>query len=494
MTNSKHVSFDNQRSPNRLVELWSRPAGFRQVLIMAIPLILSTGSLTVQHFVDRMFLCWYSPETMAAALPAGMFSFTLISFFIGTAAYSNTFVAQYFGASRLDRVGPSVWQAIYFSVAAGILLPMAIPFSGMFFDWAGHESGVRTLEVKYFNIVMIMAFFPVYNSAISGFFTGQGRNWPVMWINIFITIVNLLLDYGMIFGNWGFAEKGIEGAAWATNIANASGAVIFTCLYIRPKNQKHYATRSGWRWDRELFSRLLRFGAPSGFQFILDMLAFTAFVFIVGRIGTIELAATNVAFQINMLAFLPMIGLSIAVSTLVGQYLGADNPDLAARATWSAFVLTFAYMAFFAVLYVTIPDLFIDPFAAKADPANFAQVRKIAIMILYFVAAYSIFDTMNLIFSSALKGAGDTRFVMLCSLGLGWTIMVIPTWILCDRGNGGILTAWTLLSVFVVVLGFCFLYRFMKGKWRSMRVIESPTPHAAVPVNLPEVPTTEVDL
>ena len=182
----------------------------------------------------------------------------------------------------------------------------------------------------------------------------------------------------------------------------------------------------------------MRFGLPSGVQFMLDIFSFSFFTFLVGRIGTLELAATNLAFQVNTLSFMPMIGFGIAASTLVGQYLGANQPKLAARATWSTFSLTFTYMILFAVLYASIPHLFIDPFASKADPATFEQVRPMAIKILYFVALYCMFDTMNVIFASALKGAGDTRFVMYLSLISGWVLMVLPhLGVVCARERRG---------------------------------------------------------
>ena len=102
--------------------------GYLQVLRVAFPLILSTGSFSVQQFIDRMFLSWYSPDALAAALPTGMLCFTLISLFMGTSGYVSTFVAQYIGASRPERVGPAMWQGIYFSVLGGLLIAFTALF------------------------------------------------------------------------------------------------------------------------------------------------------------------------------------------------------------------------------------------------------------------------------------------------------------------------------------------------------------------------------
>lgn len=473
--------------------LWARPAGYRDVLRIAVPLALSTGSWSIQHFVDRMFLSWYSTAALAASPPAGMFAFTVMSFFVGTASYTNAFVAQYHGAGRSRRVGPAIWQAIYFTLAAGLFLMLFGRLGDGIFRLVGHEAQIRDLESRYFRIIMLAAVFPVYNNALSAYFTGLGRTWPVMWVNATITGVNLTLDYALIFGNWGFPELGIEGAAWATNIANGCGAVVYSTLVFSKRANREHATRSGWRFDRDLFRRLMRFGAPSGLHLMLEIMAFSFFYFIMGRIGTKELAATVLAFQINTLAFLPMLGFGFATTAMVGQWLGRNKPDLAARATWSSFHLTFAYMATIASLYVVAPSLFIYPFASKADPAQFAEVARLARLILFFVAAYLVFDTMNVIFAAALKGAGDTRFVMSTSVALAWSVMVLPAWLLAERAGGGVFIAWTFCAAYICILGLVFLARFLRGKWRTMRVIERPTP-GPIASPLPETPMSEVEM
>ena len=172
---------------------WNREAGYREVLVIAIPLILSTASWSVQHFVDRMFLAWYSPETIAAAMPAGMVNFTMVSIFMGTAGYVNTFVAQYYGAKRFHRIGPALWQGVYMSLIGGLLILMAIPFAGSVFSLVGHSPQIQQHEVEYFRILCAGGFFYIASFALSGFFSGRGKTWPVMWVNVFTTAVNLSL-------------------------------------------------------------------------------------------------------------------------------------------------------------------------------------------------------------------------------------------------------------------------------------------------------------
>jgi MATE family multidrug resistance protein len=201
---------------------WASTGGYREVLVIAVPLILSTSAWSVQHFVDRMFLSWYSPETLAASMPAGILFFTLMSLFIGTASYVSTFVAQYYGAERYQRIGPALWQGIYISLLGGLLLLCLIPFAQPIFGLVGHDPAVQHHEVVYFRILCIGGFPVIASAAISGFFAGRGRPWPVMWVNTLSTAVNLIMDYALIFGAWGFPELGIKGAGIATVLAGCS--------------------------------------------------------------------------------------------------------------------------------------------------------------------------------------------------------------------------------------------------------------------------------
>lgn len=479
--------------PLSLRTYWRDEGGGREVLTLAFPLILSTGSWTVQHFVDRMFLAWYSAEAIAAAMPAGMLNFAVMSFFIGTAGYVGTFVAQYYGAGSMTRIGPAVWQGVYFSMLGGLALLAMIPWAGPIFDWVGHETAIRRQEETYFRWLCLGGFPVIAASALAGFFTGLGRPWPVMWVNFASTAVNLVLDYGMIFGKLGFPEMGIQGAALASVLSGAASFVLYLILMGRPSLNRLYGTLSGWRFDRELFVRLLKFGVPAGVQFLLDMAGFTVFVLVVGRLGTVSLAATNIAFNINTLAFMPMIGFGMAVSVLTGQYLGGDRPDLAARSAYSGFLMTFLYMTLIALAYLFLPGVFTAPFAARSEASQFPEIRRLTEVLLRFVALYSIFDTMNIIFASALKGAGDTRFVMVMIVVLSLGGLALPTWLAVSVFGLGIMAAWTIATVYVSLLGLAFYFRFLQGKWKAMRVIESLPSRPVLPATAAECPDVKFE-
>jgi MATE family multidrug resistance protein len=259
-------------------------------------------------------------------------------------------------------------------------------------------------------------------------------------------------------------------------VSQGLGAAIYLAVILRGGHRARYATLAGWRFEGALFRRLLRYGLPAGLQFSMEILAFAVFMILVGRIGTAPLAASGIAFNLNMIVFMPMVGLALGVSSLVGRHLGAQRPETAERTVWTAFALSLAYMTACGLLYVLAPRALLAPYAAGADPATFPAVGEMAVVLLRFVAFYSIFDMMNLIFAAGLKGAGDTTVPVLATTTMSWTLMVVPTWLLCARGGAGVYAAWTAASVYIFVIGFLMLGRFRAGRWKAMRVVEPRLP------------------
>jgi multidrug resistance protein, MATE family len=466
--------------------------GYRDVLTVAIPLIFTTGSWALQHFIDRMYLNWFSKEAMAASMPAGNLNFTLVSLFMGTVSYVSAFIAQYYGSEQNRMVGPVLWQSLYISAISGIIIMLFIPFSSEIFAIVGHAGPVQEYESAYFRILCFGAVPLVASSAMSGFFSGIGKTWIILVSNFAATAVNIVLDYIMIFGKLGFPRMGIEGAAIATVLSSFVSMAVYAMVLFRPSYNTLFNTLGGWRFDPRLFRRLIRFGLPNGAQFFLDMLSITVFILILGRLGTDNLAATNIAFNINTIAFMPMIGLGITVSVLVGQYLGMNDPGRAEYSVYSGLHLAMLYMGSIALIYLAAPGIFISLYGAGTDQAQFRPIADLVRVLLRFVAIYSVFDAMNIIFASAIKGAGDTRFVMYAIIILSAFGLVIPTAVLLFVLNQGIFAGWAVLTVYVMMLGFVFMVRFSGGRWKSMRVIEEP--RTAIPPSMPEGPAGRTEM
>jgi MATE family multidrug resistance protein len=445
----------------------------RELMRIAVPLMISSGSVSVMHLANAMFLTWYSTKSLAAAVPTGVLQWTLISTVFGTVQYANTFVAQYEGAGRRDRAAAAVWQAIYLAVVGGVLLNLLALFAGPLFDAIGHDPDVKTLEADYFGMLCFSSVPMLLTAALTCFFSGQGQTRVVMVVNLIGVSVNILSDFLLIFGTGPFPEMGIRGAGLSTVLAQITECVLFGWLFFQPELRANHGTWSNRAFDPDLFKRFLKFGLPQGFHFFLDVAGFTVFLLLLGRLGEVELAATNLTFRLNTLAFIPMIGLGTAVSTLVGKRIGEGRPELAVRSTMTAFKVSAAYMVLFAVLFVVLPDVILLPFKAKSKPADFAALHDTVVVLLRFVAVYCFFDAMVIVFSFAIRGAGDTRFALLFSCVIAWTILVLPTWISLTWFSGGLHACWWFCTIYIIVLGLGFYARFQAGHWKKMRVIEA---------------------
>ena len=473
---------------------WSRPCGGREVLALALPLVVQTAFWSIMWFIDRMFLAWYSADAMAAALPAGMFFWTMICFPQGIASFVNTFVAQYHGAGRHDRIGLAVKQGIWFGWLMTPLFLVAIPLAPYLFQGAGSTPEIIRQETLYFQTLSLGAGALVISAAMSSFYTGRGLTRVVMLVDVAGSLVNIVLDWVFIFGKLGFPEMGIAGAGLATAIANWSIVLIYWLLMRRSAERCTFGLNVN-TIDWGLIRRLLRFGVPSGLPLLVEAFAFTLLIKQVSAIGSAEAAATSLAFNVNAVAFVPLIGLSIAVSTLVGQKLGENRPELAARATWTALAMGLVYTTLFAVLYTGVPQLFIAAHAAQADPVDFAPVRVLTLELLKFVALYCFFDALQIIFVGALKGAGDTRFILINTLIV--SSLALLTGKVCERQfawaqSGSQLWGWWwILTGWIFTLGMVYLARFMQGKWRSMRVIEPEIGRDTAPVGPPALASAE---
>ncbi|MBY0457959.1 MAG: MATE family efflux transporter, partial [Gemmataceae bacterium] len=266
---------------------------------------------------------------------------------------------------------------------------------------------------------------------------------------------------------------GIEGAGWATVAGSWAAALFGLVLMFRKKYRDEFNTLGGWRPERDLFERLMIFGGPAGMQVFLDVFVFNAFTQLVGRLGDAPLGATTLTVRLNMIAFLPMMGLGQAICILVGQRLGGDRPDLAEKSTYTGLRWAFGYMCAIALAYVTIPSLLVEPFRPDNpdEQEKFAAIAAVVPTLLLCVAVFSVADAVNVSFAFALRGAGDTKYVTLLTFALAWPLMVIPTFVTVLAG-GSVYWCWMFATLHIVAMSVCFWFRFRGGKWKSMRVIE----------------------
>ncbi len=293
-----------------------------------------------------------------------------------------------------------------------------------------------------------------------------------MIFTLISVVINIPLNYALIFGRWGLPEMGIAGAALATVAAWGINIILLTTLIFNQKNSR-FGVFSAFAFDWSLLKRLLRFGVPGSLQFTLDILAFTMFLLLVGRIGALELAVTNIVISINAVTFMPSMGVSQGISVMIGHALGRQDVEAAKRSVWSAIHMLLCYVLMVDLIFIFFPEQILSPFIQSGMNTTEVQaIMDIGAQLLRIIAAYILLDAMYMIFSGALKGAGDTRFLMISVGCTSIFLFIIPVYVgiaWFDMEVGG---AWLCVLLFIIGLFLLSAGRYRTGKWQKMLVIE----------------------
>jgi multidrug resistance protein, MATE family len=445
--------------------------GLKELTKIAWPLIISTGTFTLLHYFDRMFLSWYSEATFRAALPAGILFFTLVCGFMALAGFTNTFVAQYWGAGDRAGCAKATAQGIFFALISFPLVLALLPVGLLILHLSGHPPEVLALEKQYLTALMPASLGMIMSSAMGSFFSGRGKTRVIMSCNILANAVNIVLDYALIFGKWGFPELGIQGAAIATCIGSFIAPLIMGFMIYCGANNRLFESRAHFRFHKPLFLRMIRFGIPAGLHWFLDVSAFTLFVLFIGRMGAEAHVASNIALSVNLIAFMPMVGMGMAASILVGQYLGRNQPHFAEKIGWLAMRIGVAYTLLMGITFICFPEFYIRGFmqSGEAPSASLLQTTK---WLLYMMTLWGLFDAAAIILSGALKGAGDTHFVMWFQTAAAWGLLVGGQVVILFVLRRGLFVSWSWTIIYIMVLALGYGLRFRSERWKKIDLLE----------------------
>ena len=441
---------------------------YLEILRLVWPLALGMVNNAVMQFVDGVFLARESLESLEASLPASMLAILVMGFFQSVVAYSGTFVAQYHGAGDSRGIRMSYRAGLVITLAAGILAIAVIPLGLMVAPFMSENSAVVARASSYYAIVSVGAIALCGQMAASSYFTGRGKTRLVFWVNVLGNAVNIALDPILIFGFCGCPRLGMAGAAYATVAAMfVQWGVLAWCAERDLRRLPGGGAADVPRlWP--LVGKVLRYGVPSGAYSALNILSFTIFVFVTGRIGDQEFAVSNACFKVNYFLFAPMEGFSICAATLVGQAQGRGDSAAAHRDAMRTLILGLSLVAVLSALAVVFCRPILSLFASPG--VQLSTFYALGFWLFLLMAAWQMFDATDVIVSGALKGAGDTHFVMwwmtFCAFGL-WLPLV---WAVAKLHNT--MTAlWGTMVVYVVVICAGTLLRWYNGGWKRIRLV-----------------------
>ena len=453
----------------------SPPGSFRELIRVAVPLMLSSGTLSIMHVADRAMLTGWSQDALAAVMPAGMMHWTVVCIPQGMVLYANTFIAQFDGAGRPRDMIVALWQAIWLALACGLVLMLSPIWSGWVLGMTDHPAGVIADEKTYFDTLCLGCPLLLLSTALGCFYSGRQRTRVILAVNVVGVLVNFGLDYVLIFGRLGLPAMGIRGAAVATVAARGCEVIVYSMLIFRQRNRQRFPLLSTWQPSVTILGKYLKYGFPSGAHYFVDNGGFTLFLFILGSVSRDALAASNLAFGINALIYVPLLGFGTAVQTLVGHHIGANLRQAAAATTWNATKLAILWTGATAIALIFFPMWCLQPFLVFAeegqDTAAIQSMLPVAAMLLSFVAIYSVFDALAVVFSAALRGAGDTFFPMLLTMFSSWCVMTLPAWYLSRQEGVEIQHLWWTATAHVFFMGSVMMARFMTGRWKSIQIV-----------------------
>lgn len=465
-----------QRS-SLFADWWDSPGGPGPLVRLALPLMMSAGFASLTLFTDRTLLYWHSETGASAAMGAGALYWTINCLPMGLLGYLSTFVSQYRGAGQPQRVGVAfqhAWVLAWLIAPIFLLLALLSPW---FFKAAGHAPELAASEARYLAVLLLGGIAVLFYNVQSGLMTGQGRTTVVLAVDAIGACVNLVLDLLLIFG-WGpFPELGVLGAAVATAISFWIKLPILLWIMQRDSQMRatyHLNQKAAWEYD--MFRRLIVFGTPSGLQMLAEAGCFSLIMLQVGRLGELPMAATTLALGINVLAFVPMIGLGIGLGVLVGQHLTEGHVELARRTVRCALFLSMCYTGVFAIALGLFPVTMASIYAWGTPVERYETMQPLLVPLLRIIAIYCVLDGLQIVYVGAIKGAGDTWFVLLTTFVVSGGSVVAGLIIQEVLGNS-LMLWWYVIAAWVAAMALAFWLRYVQGNWVHKRVIEGGEPH-----------------
>lgn len=451
----------------------------RELWKVAFPLMLSSLSLLAMAFVDRIFLAHYDEQALSAAVTAGTAGWAILGSLAILGSMAEVFVAQYNGAKLTEKIGQPVWQMIWFSLLASLItLPLAIWGGSLLFMGSANQE----FEIAYFRWLLVFGSAWPAQGAISAFWVGRGKTQMVTWVTLGANLVNVLLDWILIFGIEGVLQPmGPKGAAIATSTGSVAQFLFLLPLFLRGPNRRQYGTAI-CRFSSQLFWRCMRIGLPQAVSFLVELIGWAIFYIIIRGSGPEQIYVAGVAQSIVILFFFMAEGVGRGASAIAGNMMGEGrfgSTYKVFRAGLKLHLIFFAIASFFFVIW---PDGFINLFTGEGGQAlrehggvgasfSIDEVERMLRVVLRLNLFYLLFEAVRWLVSGILGAAGDTFFILLIGILTVPIALILPTWLVVAQWGGGVELAFSVAIGFSCMTSTLFLVRYFGTRWQRSRLI-----------------------
>jgi len=431
------------------------------ILTFTIPMLIGNVFQQLYNIIDSIIIGRYLGNEALAAVGASFpLIFTLISLIIGIATGTTIIIAQYYGARNITKVQQAIETMYLFIFTASILLSIAGNMGSTFiFRLIDLPESVIPQAVEYFNVYAYGFIFFFGFQGTSAILRGLGDSKTPLYFLVIATIMNILLDmlFVVVF-KWG-----ISGVAYATIISQA-GAFISIIIFLNKFHKTIQFNLLRLSFNREIFMKSLKIGLPTGFQQTFVAVGMLALYKVVNMFGTTVIAAYAVAMRIDSFAALPAMNFSAALSSFVGQNIGANKLERVR----SGMLATLRMTSLISLGVTIIAWLFAEQIMQLFT--NDQAVVEAGKDYLYIVSAFYILFSAMFVMNGVLRGAGDTLIPMFITIFALWVIRIPASWFLAQHFGPkgiwwGIPVAWGIGAV------FSYIY-YRTGRWKSKSVVK----------------------
>lgn len=437
----------------------------RTILELAWPAILGNLLQTVVSMVDLIMVGRLGPVAVAAVGLGGQMLWFLNALIVAVTVGTTALVARFIGAEKKEDAEHVLVQSMI------LVLVMSLLLTGFWYVFAekallliGASQEVAALGGTYIRVVFLSTpcIFMIFNS--EGALRGAGDTKTPMKVGVTMNLINVVLNYVLIFGKFGFPALGVKGAGIATATAFVWSSLTYVAIFFSGRFVLKISRKDKFSFDVNTVKRILRIGIPTGIQRITMSGSMIFYVSIVAGFGTTALAAHQIGLRVESLSYMPGFGFAVAATTLVGQNLGAKKPEKAGESGWEAAKLCAVFMGLMGTFMLLFPKPMAHLFVS--DP----QVVNLAAWYLRIVAVSE--PPLALIFTLAggLRGAGETRSPLYISVFGLWMFRIPLAYVLGVFLGWGVIGAWTAMTIDTFVRGGLYVYQFKKGKWKEIKV------------------------
>jgi multidrug resistance protein, MATE family len=425
---------------------------FKPMLSLAFPVVMAELGWMTMGLVDTLMVGRLSPEAIGAVGIGTSLFMGVCIFGMGLLLGLDTLVSHAFGASRVDDCHRWLLHGVALSLVlsapiTGIVLALSAALAG----WGLHPDVLRLtqpyLDVLAWSIPPLLLY-----ASFRRYLQGMGVVRPVMIALVLANILNVFVNWLLIFGRLGAPAMGVRGSAWATVCARVvmAGVLLGVILY-REHGRRPGLFETSLRIEPSRMRQLLALGLPAAGQVTLEVGVFAAATALAGRLAPASLAAHQIAINLAAFTFMVPLGVASAGAVRVGQAVGRRDPAGAARSGWTAILFGALFMSSAAAAFLIVPRTLIGAFTSDAS------VVAIGVSLLFVGAVFQLFDGLQGVATGVLRGLGDTRSPMLWNLAGHWFIGLPLGYTLCFGAGLGVIGLWWGLSVGLIICGIALI-------------------------------------